>query len=73
MLHISTSSGRTYSVRPQSKPCPILLHRMVAASKGVATIIHKDGVLTLRAEDITATHFEDESAGAPWNYDDPLN
>jgi hypothetical protein len=73
MLRVLTFDGRNYGLRLNNKPCPILLHRMVRSRRGTVSIHHRDGIVVLRCADIKSISLEDDSTGAPWDYDDPTN
>ena len=73
MLRITIANGHTYTLRLNYKPDPIILYRMVKQKEGVAQIHHKDGFLTLDCSTILIASYEDESAGAPWEYGDCLS
>ena len=73
MLRILTFDGRHYRLRLKQRPCPTIINRMVRSSRGTVTVVHKDGITSLMARDIRSVTFDDETLGAPWDYDDPLN
>lgn len=57
----------------RNRPSALDIHRMVRENRGTITLFHKHGVSTMKLRSIHSVDYEDPDAGAPWDYDDPLN